>query len=292
MNMDRTLLSILAGLGGMFGWGTSDFLANSASGKIGHSKALFWSQIAGLGLIALIVLVTQPNFAMAPMLLGITIFSGIAYALGYLLFYKGFEIGNVSIVSAVINLQVLFVIVISFFLRGQTLTLLQVPAISLLLIGITLVSVNFNDLRKGTVSLLKGVKETLLAAIMFGVFYWPLNEFVVEKVDWLAVSLITKLTAIIVVFLISVRGKESLAIKDKTKKLFVLVAAVGLLEAVGVLSTTFGQSYGDGIIVAPISSALTVVTVTLAMIFSKERINKIQGVGIALAVIGIVMTAF
>lgn len=290
--MDRTLISILGGLGGMFGWGTSDFLANSASEKIGHLKTFFWSQVAGLILIALMVLVIQPSFVMSPIFLGMTIFGGVAYAFGYLFFYKGFEIGNVSVVSAVINFQVLFIIAISFFLRGQTLTALQIPALILLLIGITLVSVNFNDLRRGTVSLLSGVKETLLSSVIFGVFYWPLNEYVVEKVDWLAVSLLTKLTAIIVVFLISLRGKETLVIKNKTNKFLVLVAVVGLLEAVGVLSATFGMSYGDGIIVAPIASALTVVTVTLAMIFSKERINRIQGVGIALAVLGIVMTAF
>lgn len=70
--MDRTLISILSGLGGMFGWGTSDF-------------------------------------------------------------------------------------------RGQPLSILQVPAIALILLGVILVSVNFNYLKQGTVSLLKGVKETLLA---------------------------------------------------------------------------------------------------------------------------------
>ena len=189
--MDKTLISILAGLGGMFGWGTSDFFANSASEKVGHTKAFFWSQLAGLGLIALIILFFPPSFALSPMLLGLSLLSGIAYALGYLMFYKGFEIGNISVVSAVINTQVLFVIFISFFLRGQTLTAVQVPAIALMLIGVTPVSTDLNDLKKGTVSLLKGVKETLLAAVLFGVFYWPLNEYVVERADWLAVGFIT-----------------------------------------------------------------------------------------------------
>ena len=290
--MDKTIISILGGLGGMLGWGISDFFANSASENVGHNKAFFWSQIAGLALIVLLVVFTAPSFTITPLLLSLTIFCGVAYALGYLLFYKGFEIGNVSVVSATINLQVLFIIAISYFLRGQSLTAFQIPAIVLLLVGVTLVSVNLNDLRKGTVSLLKGVKETLAAAVMFGVFYWPLNEFVVEKADWLAVGFITKLTAIVLVFLISAFRKDSLAVKERNNKLYALIAAVGILEAIGVLSATYGQSYGDGIIVAPISSALTVVTVALAMIFSKERISKIQGVGIALAVIGIVMTAF
>lgn len=289
--MDRTLLSILAGLGGMLGWGTSDFLANSASEKVGHSKAFFWSQIAGLVLIIVLLLIITPSFAIAPYLLVLSVLGGIFYALGYLFFYKAFEIGNISVVSSVVNLQVIFIIIISL-LRGQSLTHLQIPGFALLLVGVTLVSVNFNDLRKRSVSLLRGVKETLIATLMFGVFYWPLNEFIVEKADWLAISFITKLTAVIVVFLISLFNSQSMAIQKVTRKLVVLIVAVGLLEAVGVLSATFGQSYGDGIIVGPISSALTIVTVGLAMVFLKERITKIQGIGIVLVIIGIVMTAF
>lgn len=289
--MDRTLFSIIAGLGGMFGWGTSDFLANNASEKVGYSRAFFWSQLAGLALIIVLLVVTMPSFAITPQFLGFAVVGGVAYALGYLFFYRGFEIGNVSVISAVINLQIIFIIIISFFIHKQTLTPLQIPALMLLIAGVTLVSVNFHDLRRGTVTLLNGVKEALIGAVMFGVFYWPLNEYVVENADWLAIGFITKLTAITAVFLIFSFRKQSMRIQKPTKKLIVLIAAVGLLEAVGVLSVTVGQSYGDGIIVAPISSALTVVTVALAMIFTKERITKLQGFGIALAITGIVLTA-
>src|SRR3989344_1395019 len=118
--MSRTFISILAGLGGMFGWGTSDFLANAASEKIGHAKTLFWSQIAGLVLIAVLLIITHTQFVMSPLFF-LSIVGGVAYALGYLLFYKGFEIGNVSVVSAVVNFQVLFVIAILYFIRGQNL---------------------------------------------------------------------------------------------------------------------------------------------------------------------------
>lgn len=288
--MDRTLISILSGLGGMFGWGTSDFLANNVSEKIGHTKAFFWSQIAGLVLIVVMVAFIAPSFAMSPLLFGLSVFGGIAYALGYLLFYKGFEIGNVSVVSAVINFQVLFIVIISF-LRGQPLSFLQIPAIVLIILGVSLVSVNFNDLKKGSVSLFKGVKETLLATVMFGVFYEPLHEFVVERADWLVVSLIVKFIAILFVFVTTYFGKKSLIILKPSNKFIALIASVGLLEAVGVLSISFGLSYGDGIIVAPISSALTVVTVGLAMVFLKEKISKIQAFGIIIVVLGIIMTA-
>lgn len=288
--MDKTFLSIVSGLGGMIGWGTSDFFANSASEKVGHFKTLFWSQIAGLLLIGSL-LFTVANFNITPAMLGLTLFCGVMYAIGYIYFYKGFEVGNVSVISATINLQVLFVILISFFIRGQTLSRLQLPAIALLLLGITLVSVKLSDLNKGKIELLKGVKETITAAIIFGIFYWPINEFIVETTDWIFVSFLNKLTAILTVWFIASFQQKKLSV-SRNKKTFLLLFAVGIFEAFGVLSASFGQAYGDGIIVTPIASALTIVTVALAMIFSKEKINKIQGFGIFLTVCGIILTTF
>jgi bacterial/archaeal transporter family protein len=289
--MNNTLISILAGLGGMFGWGTSDFLANISSEKIGHYKTFFYSQIAGLILVALIVLVKSAQFSFSPFLLFLMFVSGIGYAVGYLLFYKGFEIGNVSVVSAVINLQNIFVIGIAFFLFGQRIVGIQIPALALLLIGVTLVSVNFSDLKKGRVSLLAGVKETLLAAVLFGVFFWPVNQFIVQRADWLATNLITKFIAIATVFLISLLNKTniSLPIEGRTVKALSPVVAIGLLEATAVLSVSGGLSIGNAIIINPVASALTIVTVGLAIIFLKEKITKTQGFGILTTVAGIVM---
>lgn len=255
-------------------------------------KRFFWSQVAGLLMIGLMVLIAMPSFALTPFFLLLAVLCGILYAFGYLLFYKGFEIGNVSVVSAVINLQVIFVMGISYFLRGQTLTPIQIPAMIMLLLGILLVSVNFANLKKGTISLLAGVKETLISAVIFGVFYWPVNELIVEKFNWLSVAFVTKFVAIITVFLLMRIKRQEIGLQKIPKKMFHMIVTVGVLEAVGVLSSNYGQAYGDGIIVAPISSALTLVTVTLAVIFLKEKISKPQLLGIILAISGIILSAF
>lgn len=289
--MNNTLISILAGLGGMFGWGTSDFLANISSEKIGHFKTFFYSQIAGLLLVATIVVLKTANFSSSPFLLFLMLVSGVGYALGYLLFYKGFEIGNVSVVSAVINLQNIFVIGIAFFLFGQRITGIQIPALILLLIGVTLVSINFSDLKNGKVSLMVGVKQTVWAAILFGIFFWPVNQYVVQRTDWLDTNLITKFIAIATVFLIARAKKNDISLpkSGRTFKSLAPIAAVGLLEAVGVLSVSGGLSVGNAIIINPISSALTVVTVGLAIIFLKEKVSTTQGFGILATVAGIIM---
>ncbi len=127
--MNKTLISLIAGLGAMLGWGVSDVFANVASEKFGHTKTFFYSQIAGIILMVTAALLWASDFTLDSRLIPILLLSGIAYAIAYLLFYRGFEIGNISVVAAVINLQQLFIIGISFFVYHQTLSRIQIPAI-------------------------------------------------------------------------------------------------------------------------------------------------------------------
>jgi len=53
----------------------------------------------------------------------------------------------------------------------------------------------------------------------------------------------------------------------------------------------YGLTIGDAILITPIASALSIVTITLAIVFLKDKITKIQGLGIVMAIIGIVVTA-
>lgn len=127
-SMSRVLISVLGGLSGMLGWGTSDFFANIASEKFGHRKTLLYSQVAGLLLIAVIGIFLIKDFSVSFQNLILMFVCALAYTTGYLFFYKAFEIGNVSVVSALINLQTIFVVLIAFFLFGQPATRFFLPS--------------------------------------------------------------------------------------------------------------------------------------------------------------------
>lgn len=287
--MSRVLISVLGGLAGMLGWGTSDFFANIASEKFGHRKTLLYSQVAGLILIVVIGIFFIKNFSISFQNLILMFLCALAYTAGYLFFYKAFEIGNVSVVSALINLQTIFVVLIAFFLFGQPATRFFLPSFLLILIGVTLVSVVFDDLKK-KVSFATGTKEVLIATVLFGVFFVPLNEHLAEIENWLVVTLYVKLFAVIIVLIFSkIISKETLSIKSNSFKNLFLLFIVGVLEALAVLGVNFGLSFGDGIIVMPISSSLTVITVTLAFLFTKERPSHQQKIGIFLTVLGIIL---
>ena len=168
--MDKTIISIISGLGGMFGWGTSDFFANLSSDKIGHFKTFFWSQLVGMIFIFLLIPIFGININISPLFIILLLIASVFYAAAYLLFYKAFEIGNVSIVSATINLNAVFAMILAFIFLGQRLSSLQIFAVLMIIIGLILVTLKLSDLKNKEVKLLSGVKETVLASLLFGVF--------------------------------------------------------------------------------------------------------------------------
>lgn len=289
--MSPVILSILAGLGGMLGWGTSDFFAGLFSKKIGHFKTFFWSQSAGLIFATMLIAVFAISFNVSTSIGILLPIAAIFYASAYLFFYKGFELGNISIVSATINLWAVFTVLFAFIFLGQRLSGLQFLGVAMIIVGVTLVSLKWSDIKNQNSHLLKGVKETITAAFLFGIF-WNLSEVITNEIGWLPTTIFVKIGVILFLLLFSLFVKRELTLAKTTTQTKLMVVLVGVLEAVAVASVNWGLTIGDVILVTPIASGLTIITITMALVFLKERVTKLQGLGIITAVVGIVLTAF
>jgi len=275
----------------MFGWGTSDFFAGLFSKKIGHFKTFFWSQAAGLVFAALLIFFFAASFNIPTLMAVLLPVATIFYAAAYLFLYKGFEIGNISIVSATINLWAVFTVLFAFIFLGQRLSGLQFFGVAMIVVGVTLVSLKWSDIKNQNLYLLKGVKETVTAAFLFGIF-WNLSDVITSEIGWLPTTIFVKIGVILFLLLFSLFVKRELSIAKTTTQTKLMVALVGILEAAAVASVNWGLTIGDVILVTPIASALTIVTITMALVFLKEKVTKVQGLGIITAVAGIVLIAF
>ena len=69
-----------------------------------------------------------------------------------------------------------------------------------------------------------------------------------------------------------------------------MVVLMGIIEAGAVASVNFGLTIGDAILITPIASALSIVTIALAIIFLKDQVTKLQGLGMITAIFGIIVT--
>lgn len=291
ITMNPVILSILAGLGGMIGWGISDFFAGLFSKKIGHFKTFFWSQTAGLVFAALLIFFFATNFNISPLMAVLLPVAAIFYAAAYLFFYKGFELGNISIVSATINLWAVFTVLFAFIFLGQRLSVFQFLGVAMIIAGVTFVSLKWSDIKNQNSHLLKGVKETVAAAFLFGIF-WNLSDVIAKDIGWLPTTIFVKIGVILFLLLFASFVKRELAIAKTATQTKLLVALVGILEAFAVASVNWGLTISGAILVTPIASALSIITITMALVFLKEKITKVQALGIVMAVAGIVLTVF
>jgi drug/metabolite transporter (DMT)-like permease len=169
--MGTALLSILSGIGGMFGWGIYDFLGGVYSKQIGSFKSFFWSQLAGLISLLLLLVAFTINLNVPILIIILIPIAAIVYSSGYLFFFKGFEIGNVSIVAATMNLWAVFTMLFAFIFMGQRLSAMQSLGVFMIISGVTLASLNWSDIKNHSFKLSLGVKETVLGAFFFGVFW-------------------------------------------------------------------------------------------------------------------------
>ena len=74
-----------------------------------------------------------------------------------------------------------------------------------------------------------------------------------------------------------------------SKSLWLFASLGGLLFVLGNVFFFMAFSKGPASLVAPVSSSYQAITVVLAFIFLKERLRKVQALGVALAVLGIIL---
>ena len=289
--MSTTIISIILGIGGMLGWGIYDFLGGVFSKQIGSFKSLFWSQLAGLMSILFLSFAFKTTFDIPVLAFALSPLASIVYSAGYLFFFKGFEKGNVSIIAATMNLWAVFTMLFAFIFMGQRLTATQTIGVFLILSGATLASLDWGSMRSQKFQLSLGVKEAILGAFFFGIF-WNISEVISEEVGWLLTTLLVKFGIALFLLIFSVVAKQEFGLTNTPAKTKYVIVLMGMIEVAAVALVNYGLTIGDAILITPIASALSIVTIALAVIFLKDKISKLQGFGIFTAIIGIIATAF
>jgi transporter family protein len=289
--MNTTFVSIVLGIGGMIGWRIYDFLGGVFAKQIGPFKSFFWSQFAGMASIFFLAFVFTANVNVSTLIIILSVIAAILYAAGYLFSFKGFELGNVSIVAATMNLWAVFTMLFAFIFMGQRLSAIQTIGVLMIISGATLASLNWSNLRNHGFQLSAGVREAILGAFFFGIF-WNVSEIISENIGWLSTTLLVKFGIILFLLAFSFLVKREINLSQVTTQTKYMLILMGIIEAGAVALVNYGLTIGDAILITPIASALSIVTITLAIIFLKERVTKLQGVGIVTAIVGIILTAF
>ena len=275
----------------MFGWGIYDFLGGVFSKQIGSFKSLFWSQLAGLISILLLAFTFKIETNIPVLAVILSPVASIVYSAGYLFFFKGFEKGNVSIIAATMNLWAVFTMLFAFIFMGQRLTPTQTIGVFMIIAGATLASIDWGSIGSQKIRLSLGVKEAILGAFFFGIF-WNISEIISEEIGWLLTTLLVKFGIAIFLLIFSFVVKQEVGLINSSTKTKYVILFMGIIEVGAVALVNYGLTIGDAILITPIASALSIVTFMLAVIFLKDKVSKFQGFGVCMAIVGIIETAF
>ena len=283
-------MGIFNGLLTMLLWGVSIFLAAIISRKIGNILTLFWMQLFGfvVGLIYFLLnthsLPLSSSFHFIPILSAIAILQVVAY----LAFYKGLEKGQVSLVSPIGASWSLITAILSIIVFKETLKINQLLAIFTIIGGIIIISVNFKDVLKNKgLKILAGVKEGIVSVIGWGVSLFLLIP-VSKELGWFLPAFLFRMLILVLLsaYLIST-NKPFISKTSKFPWLFLLL--IGLFDICAFFAYSLGVSNAYGSIVAPISSANTLITIVLGVLILKEKIDLRRAIGIGAVVFGLVL---
>lgn len=291
---NELLIAILAGLGGMLGWGFADFFAKKTIDEVGSIVTLVWAHIFGTFILVLVALyqLTQGNQLTNPNDLGLwgaILFFGALQAVVYLLAYEGFGKGQLAVLNPVFASYAGLAALISIVLFGEILNTHLAVALAVIFTGILFLNIDTQALRSRRLNLMHvpGLKEVGMAALLaaFWQLYW---DKLVGGKDWVLYTLLMYTFMTITAFIVAKIKRINLEIPKKNLWKFLFL--IGLGEVIAYLSLTFGFSATTlTSIVILLAGAFSLPTIILAHFFLKEKVTIVQRVGTFIIIAGIII---
>jgi drug/metabolite transporter (DMT)-like permease len=301
-------LAIILGLTGAFCWGAADFAARFASRRVGAYRTLFFMQFFGFVTLSVYLKSTggfshgiKPGWQPWAM----TVAAGLLNMLASLALYHSFEYGTLSIVGPVSSSYPALTVALSF-LSGERIHAVRATGLAVTLLGVILAATSFAQAKTAAVlenpehasanhpehsraHLSTGVGWAICAALGFGVLFWFLGFHVVPAVGSAVSVWVMRLTALVALAVASAPAGQTLRLPRGS--VWWLLLAVGILDTAAFVANNAGLSTGQVSVVSVLASLYGAITVLLAWIFLRERLERSQWLGIALIFIGIVLVS-
>lgn len=264
-----------------FLWGTADFLAGNLSKKHKALAVTGVSQTFGLlfGVISIAIggSFIAPNLSTSGYFLP-GVIAGISGFIGLTAFYTGLATGRMGVVSPISSLSVLIPLFVALA-DGERPSRLQIAGIVIAITGAFLAS--GPEIRGGFP--LRPLLFALIAALGFG---GALTFIAIgSKIDSLHTMTSMRVASVSVCMILALRYRTTGGFAPQTLP---LLAFIGIADFLANLLLGIATTKGLVSIAMVFGSLFPIVTILLAYKFLHERLHKVQYVGIAAALIGVI----
>ena len=265
-------------------WGTADYLAGNLSKRFKAIAVTAISQTFGLifGLLTILLFADfiRPNLSMNGYFIP-GVIAGIAGFIGLVAFYTGLATGRMGVVSPISSLSVLIPLFFALA-RGERPSSLELIGITIAIAGAFMAS--GPEIRNGL-----PVKPLLLAVVAAIGFGTALTFIAIgSETDSLHTMTSMRVASVSICILLAIRYRSLGGIPRKEFPLLIFIGVADFLAnfLLGVATTK-----GLVSIAMVLGSLFPIVTILLAYKFLHERLAKVQYLGIAFALGGVLLIA-
>jgi drug/metabolite transporter (DMT)-like permease len=274
-------LGAFFGLASAISWGTGDFSGGLASRRCPVYTVVLISQFVGLALLTgLALLLVEPLPSQADFLWGGL--AGVAGTVGLVALYRGLAVGRMGLVAPVAAMVTAVVpLLYGLFLEGMP------AAPQLAGFGLALAAVWLVARSDGTGAMhRRELGLPLVAGLGFGLFLIVIDHTSRSALLWPLVAARIASTGLLFAVIILAKQRASPAARQLP-----LIALAGLFDTGGNAFYALAAQAGRLDVAAVLSSLYPATTVLLARLLLKERLARLQAIGVGTALVAVVLIA-
>src|SRR3954465_12683816 len=278
------MLAVGLALAASLAWGVGDFIAGSKTRGAPVLAVLVCSQVVGFVWIAAIGAVARPPLPDTREA-AFAVLSAVAGTAGLACFFRAMSVGKMSLVAPIAAMAAVVPVVIGLA-TGDRPSALQLVGMAVALVGAVLASREPQPEERGGKKLAAGVVLAAASAFCWGWFFLALDVASDGGAVW--ASLINRTTSLALLLVAVAIMRPRLAAARPRR------GALGLAGTLDVSANLlFAAATTKGLVslVSVAGSLYPVVTVMLARVVLKERVNRVQEAGAAAALAGVVLIA-
>lgn len=268
-------------------WGGTDFLVGLNARAVGVKRAVYFGQALGFCIMSLL-LIAFPAFILKSMSASLDVWligmgAAVLTVSGALALSKAFALGKASIVAPLVTSYGVVTTLLSWA-AGEQISLIQLFCIALCVLGVILSSIHSDSKIPHTTQAGSSIAYALLAAVFYGTSFWLQGHYVLPVLGPVTMLWLAYLVGLMVLIVIVLRIEDGLKIPP-LKNCMTLTGA-SLMNLGGFSSFAWGAVAGSVSVVTVISTLSGGIAAILGYVFFKERLAKIQILGVVLVLLG------
>ena len=294
-------MGILLGLTAAVCWGAADFFARYASRLVGSYRTLLFMQFIGfVGLSVFLLLsgawrhlffnVGWQTWVWTLLAIALNIVSSLAL-------YRAFEVGVITVVSPIAASYAAITVLLAV-VAGEVISQIHGIGIATSLVGVILAATPITwrlgartivnaTTRPYSSKFTGGIGLAIFASVGYGIAFWLFGARVTPVLGGIAPVWLVRLITPCALALCAPFARQSIQLPHG--RAWWYLAGVGILDTSAFVAATVGYTIAQVSIVSVLASLFSAVTVLLAWIFLREKLQWSQWLGVGIIFVGVTL---